>query len=94
MSMFYNNPLIDKKFVSSVQEFLENQRKEENLLPETFLEEAKKASVALKFCSNLEDRTMVVREFFNIAVSKHSEPVSSTMMNDFSNLVENYSKTV
>jgi F0F1-type ATP synthase delta subunit len=94
MSMFYNNPLIDKKFVSSVQEFLENQRKEENLLPKSFLEEAKKASVALSFCKTLEDKTMVVREFFNIAVSKHPEPVSPEMMSNFSNLVENYSKTV
>lgn len=94
MSMFYNNPLIDKKIVSSVKEFLETQRKEENLLPPEFLEEAKKASVALEFCKSLEDKTMILREYFNIASSKQSEPVTPTMMNDFTNLVENYAKTV
>jgi hypothetical protein len=92
MSMFYNNPLIDKKFVSSVQEFLENQRNEQKILPEVFLNEAKKASVALQFCRSSEDRTSTIREFFNIAVSKHLEPVSSEMVNEFSNMVEKYSE--
>jgi len=93
MSMFYTNPLLNKNLVSSVEEFLKVQRKEENFLPEVFLSEAKKASVALQFCNVLEDRSSTIREFFNIAVSKYSEPVSSKMVEEFSNTVQKYSQS-
>jgi len=88
MSMFYKNPLLNKKLIDDVASFMEKNSAEEKRLSPIFLEEAKKASVAIGFCSTAEDASMMKKEFLKTACKKSGEVLTQRIIDEFNAVIE------
>lgn len=87
MHMFYKNPLINQKLIDDVSSLMNKNGSEQNRLSPVFLEEAKKASIAIGFCCTAEDISAVKKEYLRAACRKSGEVPTQKTIDEFNSIV-------